>query len=255
MRSLHPFWLGRRRYEPVHRLQQRLQQQRIAGRIGDTVLFVEHEPVVTLGRGTQRSHILYPLHELEARGIELVETGRGGDVTLHLPGQLVCYPILDLAPDRRDVRRYVRDLTEVMRLLAADFGVAAGSIARYIGLWANESSPDLWPGELEARAPVKLGAIGVRISRWVTMHGFAFNLSPDLGAYRVIVPCGISEHAVSSIAALTGKRPSVREAAERALTLLERVFDADARPLVQAESLPLDQWLELDQSLEAEAVP
>ena len=220
-------WLGRRRYEPVHDEQKRLQGLRQRGEIGDTVLFVEHEPVVTLGRGGHAANVLVGAEALAARGVELVETGRGGDVTLHAPGQLVCYPIIDLAPDRCDVRRYVGSLTETMRRLAADWEVAGGPVEKLIGLWVDRSSPSAWQGEQEARDLAKLGAIGVRISRWVTMHGFAFNLTTDLDLFKLIVPCGISEHGVTSIEALTQRTPEVDAAAERSFEILGDVLDAE----------------------------
>jgi lipoyl(octanoyl) transferase len=220
-------WLGRRRYEPVHALMQELQQARQQRQAPDTVLFVEHEPVVTLGRGATPAHVLVSPQVLEGRGVDLIATGRGGDVTLHAPGQLVCYPVIDLAPDRCDIRRYVRDLTETMRRLALDFGIGAGRSERYIGLWVDRAAPAAWPGEDAARRPAKLGAIGVRVSRWVTQHGFAFNLTTDLALYQLIVPCGISEHGVTSVEELTGQRIEVRRAADRALELLANVLDAD----------------------------
>jgi len=220
-------WLGRRRYEPVLTFMQSLQKERQQGRIADSVLFVEHEPVVTLGRAAQPSHVLFPRAALERQGVDLVETGRGGDVTLHAPGQLVCYPIIDLSPERCDVRRYVRDLTETMRRLAGEHGVSAGPSERYIGLWVDREDPSAWRGEQSARAPAKLGAIGVRISRWVTAHGFAYNLTTNLDLYRLIVPCGIAEHGVTSIHALTGARLEVLPAARRSLELLAEVLGAD----------------------------
>jgi len=223
-RALRAFWLGRQAYEPVHALQNELQEARKAGTIGDTVLFVEHEPTITLGRGATIDHLLTSEAALGEAGIALVSTGRGGDVTLHAPGQLVCYPILDLHPDRMDVRRYVKDLNRVMMGLARSYGIESGTIEKYIGLWADQQSPGTWPGVEAARSPVKIGAIGVRISRWVTMHGFAFNLSTDLSLFRLIVPCGISEFGVGSVASLTGERPSVESAARRALPILAEIF-------------------------------
>jgi lipoyl(octanoyl) transferase len=241
MRRLTGVWLGRRRYEPVHRLQKELLAERQRGEAPDTVLFVEHEPVVTLGRGARAEHVLLPRALLEARGIDLVETGRGGDVTLHAPGQLVCYPIIDLAPERRDVRRYVRDLEQVMRALAADFGIAAGPVPGLIGMWVDRSSPHRWPGPERARELAKLGAIGVRISRWVTMHGLAFNLATELALFGLIVPCGISAHGVTSIAELTGRAPSVEALVPRALELLGEALGAEIESFEDRSRVPLDQ--------------
>jgi lipoyl(octanoyl) transferase len=224
-RELNALWLGRAAYEPVHALQHELQEARKAGRVGDTVLFVEHEPTITLGRGATAEHLLSSEADLARAGIAVVSTGRGGDVTLHAPGQLVCYPILDLHPDRMDVRRYVKDLNRVMMALAQSYGIHSGVIEKYIGLWADQSDPSAWPGIEAARTPVKLGAIGVRISRWVTMHGFAFNLHTDLSLFRLIVPCGITEFGVGSVQSLTGEAPEVRSAAARALPILTSVFE------------------------------
>jgi lipoyl(octanoyl) transferase len=211
-----------------------LHRARRAGRVPDTVLLVEHEPVITLGRGAELPHLLAPRAELTRRGVDVEAVGRGGDVTLHAPGQLVAYPIVGLAPDRCDVRRYVRDLTEVMRRLAREHGVDAGPSEQYIGLWVDGACPAHWPGSAQAHQPKKLGAIGVRLSRWVTMHGFAFNLTTDLELYRLIVPCGIREFGVTSIQELTGAAPEVQITAERALTLLAEVLDADVAGLEQS---------------------
>jgi lipoyl(octanoyl) transferase len=171
---------------------------------------------------------------LAEAGIARVSTGRGGDVTLHAPGQLVCYPILDLHPDRMDVRRYVKDLNRVMMALAQSYGIQSGVIEKYIGLWADQADPSSWKGVDAARTPVKIGAIGVRISRWVTMHGFAFNLSTDLSLFRLIVPCGIQEFGVGSVASLTGTAPSVENAAQRALPILSQVFGYETPELCAA---------------------
>src|SRR5688572_12842118 len=206
---------------------ERLFSDRGSGRIGDTVLLLEHEPVITFGRGAHEENLLLPRDALKARGVELAATARGGDVTLHAPGQLVCYPIVDLSPDRCDVRRYVGDLRETMRRLAADYGVAGGEAEGLIGLWVDADRPGEWHGADQARRLAKLGAIGVRLSRWITMHGFAFNLTTDLSLYDLIVPCGISAHGVTSIEALTGRAPAPEETAPRAFELLCEVLDAD----------------------------
>jgi lipoyl(octanoyl) transferase len=222
-RTLRGVWLGRRPYSEILALQERLFAERIAGGGEDTVLLLEHEPVVTLGRGTKREHLLATPELLAARGVELHESNRGGDVTLHAPGQLVAYPIVDLNPDRRDVRRWVRGLTEAMRLVAAELGVAAGVHPDHIGLWVDRQHPERFTTIAEAAEPVKVGAIGVRISRWVTMHGFALNLSNDLSLYGLIVPCGIRELGVGSVASLGGRAVTPEAMAERALAALGEV--------------------------------
>jgi lipoyl(octanoyl) transferase len=231
MRRLSGVWLGRRKYEPVHDLQRELVALRQSGAIGDTVLFVEHEPVVTLGRGAKSEHVLVSPPLLAARGVDYVETGRGGDVTLHAPGQLVCYPILDLSPERRDVRRYVRDLEETMRRLAADFGIASGPVPGMVGMWVDRHEPGRWQGHESAGDLAKIGAIGVRISRWITMHGYAFNLCTDLELFGLIVPCGISRYGVTSVAQIAGSAPSVESIAPRAFELLGDVIGAELSEL------------------------
>jgi lipoyl(octanoyl) transferase len=185
--------LGVMPYRDALALQRALVEDRRAGRIDDMLLLVEHPHVLTLGvRGDGgRSHVLAAPEALAAAGIDVLETGRGGDITYHGPGQIVGYPIIDLDPGRRDVHRYVRDLEEVLIRVAADCGIAAGRIAGLTGVWVGEE---------------KLAAIGVRISRWVTSHGFALNVTTDLDYFRLIVPCGIADRGVTSLARLGSTR-------------------------------------------------
>jgi lipoyl(octanoyl) transferase len=234
-------WLGRRRYEPVHALQKRLVEARSHAAIGDVVLLVEHEPVVTLGRGANPDNVLFSRALLEARGVDLVETGRGGDVTYHGPGQLVSYPILDLKPERCDVRVYVRALAEAMILLSREHHVEAGVVEGKIGVWADAEAPQEWAGAEWARDLVKLGAIGVRLSRWVTMHGFALNLTVDLDAFAMIVPCGIREYGVTSVEKLTGTRPAVRDVALGSAPIFERALSARVELIEDLSMLGQDE--------------
>lgn len=225
-RALHGFFLGRRAYAPTFALMQALFESRRAGTIDDTVLLLEHEPVITLGRGAKKENLLGTSEQYAQLGIEVAETGRGGDVTLHAPGQLVCYPIIDLNPDRRDVRKYVGALTDTMNDLVAPYGIEGGTVEGLIGLWVDAARMHAWPGEAAAEAQQKIGAIGVRISRWITTHGFALNLTTRLDYFQWIVPCGISQHGVTSVEHLTGATPSVRDTARHALDSLNRRLGA-----------------------------
>ncbi|HEY6881007.1 MAG TPA: lipoyl(octanoyl) transferase LipB, partial [Polyangiales bacterium] len=158
MRTLVAHRLGRIPYADAHALQERLVEARKQGQIGDVMLLLEHPKVITLGRSAKREHVLLDEQGLGESGYELFEIGRGGDVTFHGPGQLVAYPIVDLAPERQDVRRYVKDLEETMIRVCADYGLEATRSEGFNGTWVGDR---------------KVGAVGVRISRWVTMHGFA----------------------------------------------------------------------------------
>jgi len=195
--------LGRVEYEAAVDLQKQLVEARRTGAIGDTLLLLEHPPVITLGVKTrgERTHIVASESALAAAGVTVFETGRGGDITYHGPGQLVGYPIFDLNPDRRDVHRYVRDLEEVLIRAATWFGIDARRVPGLTGVWAGE------PGREE-----KLAAIGVRISRWITSHGFALNVGTNLDHFNLIVPCGIADRGVTSLSRVLGRDVTMAEA-------------------------------------------
>lgn len=209
LRELSVRLLGTRDYASVLALQEELFEQRLSGEIPDTLLLLEHTPVITLGRAAKREHILLPDSELSRMGVELHEIGRGGDVTYHGPGQLVGYPIIDLRPDRQDVRRYVQSLEEVMIQLATHYGVHAQRIDKLNGAWVEDR---------------KIGAVGVRISRWVTTHGFAFNVNTALDAFDSIVPCGIRDKQVTSLARELGHDMPMGQLAEQAVETFAKVL-------------------------------
>jgi lipoyl(octanoyl) transferase len=217
-RSLTVRRLGRIGYSAGLELQARLVEDRQRKIAGDTLLLLEHDPVFTLGRNARREHVLFPDDELRFRGFDVFETGRGGDVTYHGPGQIVGYPILELAPGRRDVHRYVRDLEEVMIRTCGDYGVEARRIPGLTGAWVGEE---------------KIGAIGVRIARWVTSHGFAFNVSTDLSPFGLIVPCGIRGHGVTSLERVLERSVALEEVSGR---LAERFTEVFAATEVAAEA-------------------
>jgi lipoyl(octanoyl) transferase len=235
-RRAQAFYLGRRRYEPIHTLQRTLQEARARGLADDVILLLEHEPVVTLGRGAKREHVLFSEDVLRQMGVDLVETGRGGDVTFHGPGQLVGYPILDLKPDRCDLRKYVRGLEELMILIARDHDVEAGLCDGKIGIWVDTTRPTEWAGEAFSGSLAKIGAIGVRVSRWVTMHGFALNLDLDPASFAVIVPCGIREYPVSSIERVSGRAKPVRDVALSIGDHVRRALDYELEAVVDVST-------------------
>ena len=203
MRPIQVRRLGIVPYAEALDLQRALAEERRHDRIPDTLLLLQHPAVITLGVKTDggRSNVVATPERLQALGIDIYEAGRGGDVTYHGPGQLVGYPILDLKPDRQDVHRYVRDLEDVMMRVCADFGIQAGRIQGCSGAWVGAE---------------KIGAIGVRISRWIASHGFAFNVNTDLSHFQLIVPCGIGDRGVTSLATLLG-RPVPMEDVEAAV--------------------------------------
>ncbi|MEW6207640.1 MAG: lipoyl(octanoyl) transferase LipB [Acidobacteriota bacterium] len=202
-------WLGRVPYSEGLALQAEAVERLRAGE-RERLFLLEHPHVFTLGRGADRANILASAKSLEADSIEVHETGRGGDVTYHGPGQLVGYPIINLKPDRCDVHRYVRDIEEVLIRLTGDFGIAGERIAGLTGVWVGDE---------------KIAAIGVRIARWITSHGFALNVNTDLSYFQMIVPCGIRDKGVTSMEKILGRRVDIGEVAERAAIRFAEVFD------------------------------
>lgn len=205
-------------YPPACDWQRRLVQARKAGAIPDVLLFCEHPHVITLGRNGKRDNLRVNDRLLAQQQVEFHHTDRGGDITYHGPGQIVGYPILDLADHRRDVRWYVEQLEEVMIRAAADFGVLAKRDAAHRGVWVATPAGD-----------EKLAALGVHLSRWVTSHGFAFNVSTDLRYFDWIVPCGIAGSRATSLEKLLGRAMRNDEVRPRLIAHFAKVFGCELR--------------------------
>ncbi len=210
--------LGLISYAPACELQQRLVEVRKARAIPDVLLLCEHPHAITLGRNGSREHLLASDRRLAEMSVELHSADRGGDITYHGPGQIVGYPILDLTEHRRDVRWYVEQLEEVMIRTTADFGIAVHRVEGQHGVWT-----DLPSGE------EKLGALGVHLSRWVTSHGFAYNVSTDLRYFDLIVPCGISDKRVTSLERALGRSIAIDDVRDRMIVHFAAVFGVDIK--------------------------
>ena len=196
--------LGLIGYAEAYALQKRVVGARKAWAMEDVLLLCEHPHVITLGRSGKRENLLASEHVLRQKGVEFHATDRGGDITYHGPGQIVGYPILNLGAIRRDVVWYVRMLEEAMIRATAEFGIAAERVAGKTGIWVRAGNSE-----------EKLAAIGVRISRWVTSHGFAYNVSTDLSNFELIVPCGIADRRATSLEKLLGRNVNEKEVEPR----------------------------------------
>jgi lipoyl(octanoyl) transferase len=215
---LEAHYLGRRRYAPVLELQRQLVRQRQRGEISDRLLLVEHEPVITLGRGAKLKNLLVDGPTLTALGVELHEIERGGDVTFHGPGQLVGYPIIHLREQKiSGPRQFVYKLEEALIRTLAEYGVDAFRQPDLIGVWTNQG---------------KVAAIGVFISQGVTMHGFALNVNTNLEYFQLIIPCGLSDRRVTSLSQLLGRIIDLREVAHRLTANFARVFCYEAVDII-----------------------
>jgi lipoyl(octanoyl) transferase len=215
-------------------LQRRVVAARKSGAIPDVLLLCEHPHVITLGRSGKISNLRSSDHALRQMEVSLFETDRGGDITYHGPGQLVGYPILNLAEIRRDVAWYVRSLEEAMIRATADFGVASMRVAGRTGVWVDVTAgkgkevKEIEEAE-EVKDEEKLAAIGVRLSRWVTSHGFAYNVSTDLRYFDLIVPCGIAGRRATSLEKLLGRPVDIKEVAPRIASHLGEIFGREPR--------------------------
>ena len=222
--------LGLISYTDAYTLQQRVVAARKACAIEDVLLLCEHPHVITLGRNGKRENLLASEHVLRQKGVEFHATNRGGDITYHGPGQIVGYPILNLANMKMDVHWYVRTLEETMIRSSADFGVAAFRIAGKTGIWVETPSKDVTSEE-------KLAAIGVHISRWVTSHGFAYNVATDLRYFDLIVPCGISDRKATSLEKLLARTVLLPEVKPRLMNHLAELFALSPRRASREELL------------------
>ncbi len=218
--------LGLIRYAEAYALQQRVVAARKAGAIEEVLLLCEHSHVITQGRNGKREHLLASEHVLRQKGVEFHATNRGGDITYHGPGQLVGYPILNLGAIRRDVVWYVRTLEEAMIRATAEFGISAERVAGKTGIWVRA-------GKTEE----KLAAIGVHISRWVTSHGFAYNVSTDLRNFDLIVPCGIADRKATSLEKLLGRSVEEKEVAPRIAKHLGELLGLETKEASRKELL------------------
>src|SRR6202521_4639110 len=240
--------LGLIGYAEAYALQKRIVAARKANAIGDVLLLCEHPHVITQGRNGKREHLLAGENVLRQKGVEFHETSRGGDVTYHGPGQIVGYPILNLAAIRRDVVWYVRMLEEVMIRASADFGVTAAREAGKTGAWVA-TKEELAQSALRTQRGIerteKLGAIGVHISRWVTSHGFAYNVSTDLRFFDLIVPCGIAGRKATSLEKLLGRAVSREEGLKALVPSFGEVFGLELRGTSREDLLAQLQAQEL----------
>lgn len=221
--------LGLIAYQPAFDLQRRLVAARKIGAVPDVLLLCEHPHVITLGRNGKQEHLLASSHLLRQMGVEFVPSDRGGDITYHGPGQIVGYPILNLAAIRRDVAWYVRQLEEAMTRATMEFGIVAGRKAGMTGVWVDNTAAS---GDDTANYATseKLAAIGVHLSRWVTSHGFAYNVSTDLRYFDLIVPCGIADKRATSLERLLSRAVRCEEVAPRIVVHLGDVFERDMQP-------------------------
>ena len=206
--------LGKIEYRAAYELQKELLQQRLKGQIADTLLLLEHPPTITVGKAGKLENVLVPTSELTTAGVSLILTDRGGDATYHGPGQIVGYPIIDLREYNRDAHRYVHNLEELLIRTLADYSITSERDPNHAGVWVNDE---------------EIAALGLRIHRWITMHGFALNVNTDLSYFSLINPCGFTSKTATSMARLLGYELSTGEVTGRLLSHFADVFEVELK--------------------------
>ncbi len=212
MNKLNIVKLGITDYNQAHELQKRLMREHNEGKGTDTLLLLQHNPVITIGRSGGKNNILVSEAALAKAGIQVCEIERGGDVTYHGPGQLTGYPIIDLRGFKKDAHWYLRQLEEVVIRVLAEYGIVGERVDDYTGVWVGNE---------------KIAAIGVAIRRWITYHGFAFNVHPDLSHFGMITPCGITDKGITSLEKLLGYRVDINEVVDRTASVFAQVLNVE----------------------------
>lgn len=206
------YWLGLIEYAKAYELQTQLLKERLAGKIPDTLLLLEHKPVITLGKSGKLENILASPEELARQGVSLVFIDRGGDATYHGPGQLVGYPVMDLRARGRDAHQYLHNLEEVIIRTMSDFGIKAGRDSSHAGVWVDNQ---------------EIAAIGLSLRKWITMHGFALNVNTDLAQFSLINPCGFNNRQATSITQVLGREVPIAQVKEKLLAHFAQVFHVE----------------------------
>ncbi|MFA6470033.1 MAG: lipoyl(octanoyl) transferase LipB [Bacteroidota bacterium] len=216
--------LGRTKYAETWDLQKQVFTARLEKRVGDVLLLTEHEPVFTLGKGADENHLLAKETELNDRKIDMFWIDRGGDVTFHGPGQIVGYPILDLNEHYQDIHRYLRDIEEMIIRTLNEYGIQSGREKEFTGVWVKND---------------KIAALGVKVSKWITMHGFALNVHTDLSFFDRIIPCGIFHKGVTSLKNVLGREVSITEVQNHLMTHFAQIFSLEIKQISRKELLSL----------------